>query len=541
MTPLASSLRRGTETAMTEERDDSLPGRIVVVSPHLDDAIFSLGATIARLTRSGTAVDVLTVFAGAPESSVPAARWDARAGFATEGAAAAGRRDEDREACGHVGARPVWLPFPDGGYGRPRDPHEVSAAVATVVAGADAVLVPGFPLTNPDHAWLSELLLSEPLPVRLVGWYVEQPYAFWLARGEGRATAPAAVVRPRAWEHTEATARDRWAKWRAVRAYRSQLPLLGPSWRRAVKPPRVLFERALGTEALAWPRRPAAERAALDVEESPPTRPRRDLAASIRGYDRAMQIVESARDLWRTRTPEPFRTRVNTIRARRRAAAWRKPRDLGDLRRTTPFSTWGKSRGGPIDRYYIERFMDEHSADIRGRVLEIAGDEYIRKFGRDAERAEILDIKEDNPHATFVADLADAPNVPDDTFDCVIATQIVPLIYDFGAALRTCHRILVPGGIMLMTTPGICRIAPIEAETFGHWWSLTSMSAERACSEIFGAENVRVQTYGNVLSAAAFLFGLGPYDLTREELAVHDPSFQVTVAVRAVKRARTGA
>jgi hypothetical protein len=62
------------------------------------------------------------------------------------------------------------------------------------------------------------------------------------------------------------------------------------------------------------------------------------------------------------------------------------------------------------------------------------------------------------------------------------------------------------------------------------------MSAKRVTEEVFGEGNVDVQTYGNVLAAAGFLFGLGPNDLTAEELAVNDPAFQMVVAIRAVKR-----
>ena len=49
--------------------------------------------------------------------------------------------------------------------------------------------------------------------------------------------------------------------------------------------------------------------------------------------------------------------------------------------------------------------------------------------------------------------------------------------------------------------------------------------------------NVEVQTYGNVLAAAGFLYGLGEWDVSPEELAVHDPAFEVIVGIRAVKRA----
>jgi hypothetical protein len=46
-----------------------------------------------------------------------------------------------------------------------------------------------------------------------------------------------------------------------------------------------------------------------------------------------------------------------------------------------------------------------------------------------------------------------------------------------------------------------------------------------------------VQTYGNVLTAAGSLFGLGEDDFAPAELAVHDPAFEVVVAIRCVKPA----
>lgn len=241
------------------------------------------------------------------------------------------------------------------------------------------------------------------------------------------------------------------------------------------------------------------------------------------------------RYVWRRAAPGAVRERVNAVRANRREAAWRRPRDLGDLRRTTPFGTWGSSRGGPIDRVYIGRFIEGHAADVRGRALEIAGDEYIQRYGTDVRKADVLDVFTGNPKATIVGDLADAPSIPSDAFDCVLVTQVLPWIYDVRAPLRTVHRILAPGGVLLATTPGIARIAPVESDLFGEWWHFTDMSARRLAEEIFGVGNVEVETFGNVLAAAGFLYGLGRYDLTEEELAVHDPAFQVTIGIRAVK------
>lgn len=248
-----------------------------------------------------------------------------------------------------------------------------------------------------------------------------------------------------------------------------------------------------------------------------------------------MGIPDTARRLWRDRVPGSVRDRVNHARAVRRDRAWRKPRDLGDLRRMEPFSTWGSSRDGPIDRIYINQFIAKHAADVRGRALEVMDDHYLKRYGTGITKADVLDLDETNAGATFYGDIVDAPSIPNDTFDCVVLTQVLPLVYDPRAALQTVYRILVPGGVLLATTGGISRIAPIEAPVYGHWWHFTSMSVRRLGEEVFGEGSVEVETYGNVLAATGFLFGLGRYDLSDEELSVRDPGYEVTIGIRAVK------
>src|SRR5204863_8310480 len=104
---------------------------------------------------------------------------------------------------------------------------------------------------------------------------------------------------------------------------------------------------------------------------------------------------------------------------------------FGSLRRVTPISdTFGYDRGLPIDRYYIERFLQEHSGTIRGNVLEVGDSTYTTQFGRDeaVERVDILDVREDNPRATIVGDLTEPERFRADAFDCVICTQTLPYI-----------------------------------------------------------------------------------------------------------------
>jgi len=207
----------------------------VVVSPHIDDAVLSLGAAIAHAARSGARVTVLTVLAGDPESTAPAGEWDRKGGFSTAGEAAAARRAEDSKACERLGARPVWLRFSDDQYERGGTDDEIRAAVVEA-AGSALALLPGFPLEHPDHRWLHELL-GPAFAAERRGLYAEQPYA---ARHE---EAPGA-----GWQLLRAGLGDRRRKLEACRAYSSQLGPLERPLRRILR-----YEIAHGGEAALLP------------------------------------------------------------------------------------------------------------------------------------------------------------------------------------------------------------------------------------------------------------------------------------------------
>ena len=240
---------------------------------------------------------------------------------------------------------------------------------------------------------------------------------------------------------------------------------------------------------------------------------------------------------WRRFVPASARRRLRPLRSAVVERRRRRPPRLGDLRRVTPIDpNWGFERGTPIDRVYVEQFVSANAADIRGRVLEIAAPDYTTRFGRGVERVDILMATEGNPEATIVGDLTDAPQIPSDAFDCAIVTQTLQFVYDIRAALATLHRTLAPGGVLLATVPGITKISPPEDEEYGEWWHFTARSARRLAEEAFGAGNVEARSYGNVLSAAGFLYGLAASDLKAEELAAHDRLYEVIVGLRAVKR-----
>ena len=233
---------------------------------------------------------------------------------------------------------------------------------------------------------------------------------------------------------------------------------------------------------------------------------------------------------WRRFVPAGARRRLRPLR--QRVVDWRRsrPPNLGDLRRLTPIDpNWGFERGTPIDRVYVERFVGSHAADIRGRVLEIAAPDYTNAFGRGVEQVDILMATEGNPQATIVGDLTDAPHIPDDSFDCAIVTADVPVrlrrplchrdsASNPRAGRRAArdrarpHEDLAPGGRAVRRVVALHRPLGPPPRRGG-----------------FGAGNVEVSTYGNVLAASGFLYGLAASDLESEELDAHDPLYEVVI------------
>ncbi len=208
----------------------------------------------------------------------------------------------------------------------------------------------------------------------------------------------------------------------------------------------------------------------------------------------------------------------------------------GDMRRTKPFSRcFGYDRGGPVDRVYIENFLLENAEYIRGNVLEIGDNFYTRAYGgKRVNKSDILFIDDSNQEATIIGDLSKADHISSDQFDCIILTQTLHLIYDFKSAIRHCFRLLKNEGTLLITVPGI---TPID---YGEWkdtwyWSFTGNALSRLLKSAFDPLNIRVQTFGNVLSASAFLYGLGKAEISETAFELNDPNYPVIITGKATK------
>ena len=180
--------------------------------------------------------------------------------------------------------------------------------------------------------------------------------------------------------------------------------------------------------------------------------------------------------------------------------------------------------------------MAGQTEHIRGKVLEVGGSEYSRRFGgKQVEAIEILHATDDNRESTLVGDLTDITTLYENTFDCFICTQTFNFIYEVHKAVQGAHYLLKRDGVMLATVAGISQISRYDMERWGDYWRFTTASIKKLFDSVFKGE-VRVESYGNVLSATAMLQGLAVEDLPQAALLdKRDPDYQVLISIIARK------
>lgn len=204
------------------------------------------------------------------------------------------------------------------------------------------------------------------------------------------------------------------------------------------------------------------------------------------------------------------------------------------LRAGKPISDYyGLDRGTPVDRFFIERFLAEHTTYIKGNVLELLNDHYTKRFGgKEVTKSDILDIDALNKEATIIGDLRNLKEVANETYDCIILTQVLQFIDDTDAALKECHRILKPGGVLLATVPALSRIDCVSGDT-GDFWRFTAAGAQFLFAKYF--KDVITKNEGNASIGVYFLLGLAQEDVSSSIFAKHDGAFPVVVTIFAKK------
>lgn len=188
-----------------------------IISPHLDDAVLSLG----QFMQTEPCV-VVTVFAGIPEKGT-LSRYDESCGFDSSRKAMEWRRTEDQNACATLGpVTAVHWDYLDAQYTTPPNRAQLRAQLAKVSLGG----MPFFPLGigHPDHRTVAREARAAIEHGRIFV-YEELPYrVMW----PEQAHAELERIREEGWTIDEVpaplAAGDRGRKAAAIGRYRSQFP-----------------------------------------------------------------------------------------------------------------------------------------------------------------------------------------------------------------------------------------------------------------------------------------------------------------------------
>jgi Methyltransferase domain len=221
----------------------------------------------------------------------------------------------------------------------------------------------------------------------------------------------------------------------------------------------------------------------------------------------------------------------------------KRPFIMGDMYRTEPVSNvFGLERGTPIDRYYIEKFISDHSRVIRGDALEIGELRYLVQYSSQLTTKNILAPNENavskSEHADniTIGDLTKAEVLPVACFDTFVCTQTLNFIYDVTSSIRGAYHLLKPGGCFIGTVSGISQISRYDMDRWGDYWRFTTLSLTRMLGDVFGGD-VRVVNFGNALAAQFILQGVAVEDIPDSAvLDDQDDDYQVTIGFIAIKK-----
>jgi LmbE family N-acetylglucosaminyl deacetylase len=228
----------------------------VIVSPHQDDAVFSLWHVLA----GDGDVSVVNVFAGVPGPG-RVGWWDAETGAADAGERSRERRREDHAALAFAGRSSIDLDFVDAQYREgAQDAEPIAAAIAAAVPGDALLLAPAGLGAHPDHQLARSAALALRARDRRVGLYADVPHATrhgwpsWVINGT-RGDRDEASERWRAdladanlglseldarVHELDAVATER--KLAALAEYRTQLPALTTEFSLTTRPEALRFE-----------------------------------------------------------------------------------------------------------------------------------------------------------------------------------------------------------------------------------------------------------------------------------------------------------
>lgn len=196
---------------------------------------------------------------------------------------------------------------------------------------------------------------------------------------------------------------------------------------------------------------------------------------------------------------------------------------------------FGISRGTPIDRIYIENFLEKYKMDVHGDALEIAENTYTLKYGDNrVKKSYVLHVKGWG-EGVICGNLESGEGIEKEKFDVAIITQTLMFIYQLEDVVKNIYYMLKPGGVALVTVAGISQVSRYDEENWGSYWNFQKDSLERIFEKYFQKNSIIIESYGNVKTAMALLYGICTEELDENIYKYNDLQYPVILGIRAEK------
>ena len=204
--------------------------------------------------------------------------------------------------------------------------------------------------------------------------------------------------------------------------------------------------------------------------------------------------------------------------------------DFGSFKRHAPFCpNYGYSRGTPIDRYYLEKFIAQIRDQVAGDTLEVGGRRENQKlYGFNNARSYMTMDVEPHPEVAIVADVHNADAFKTGSFDTVVILNVLEHCENPSLAVANLHRWLRNGGRVFCMVPNAQRVhgAPND------FWRPLPGAIELLFSSF---PRRQLFVYGNALTTIASLMGVAAEELSPADLDWHDSEYPVATCIIAEK------
>lgn len=190
-------------------------------------------------------------------------------------------------------------------------------------------------------------------------------------------------------------------------------------------------------------------------------------------------------------------------------------------------------KGGSIARFYINKYVEEKIKTIESctSVIEV-GEERYCKLIESKERVIISNIESEK---LIFADLETGEGCKENMGDVFILTNVLSCLFEVDEALKNVNKMVCKGGTIIVTVPGIAQTNKNDSMKYGQYWRFTPMCLERLIKKHFVGCQFTIEHFGNVKTAAYFLYGNSVDSLTNEELMYKDEDYPMLIGATIVK------